>query len=68
MINKELRYYSVPQVSRMLNVHENTVKRYIREGVLKGFKVNRRGDWRISETELDNFVKQMTSCILGEVA
>ena len=57
-MKQDTRYYTVPQVSNILQIHQNTVKRYLKEGVLQGFKINRRGDWRIPESEITRFVNQ----------
>ena len=44
-------YLTVSQVAEKLQVHENTVLRWLREGVLKGRRYGRL--WRIPTSELD---------------
>lgn len=45
---------TVKQVSAVLSVHPETVKRLLRAGKLKGFKVGK--DWRVSEDALRELV------------
>ena len=48
-------YYSVEQVSTMLQLHPKTVQRHIREGRLKATKLGKR--WRISGHDLSLFAE-----------
>src|SRR6056297_3146309 len=50
-MNKE--YYTVKQIAQLLELHEKTVQRYIREGKIKAQKVGK--SWRISKGNLDDF-------------
>ena len=50
------KYYTVDQISSMLNLHEKTIQRYIREGKLKASKVGK--SWRINGHDLSVFVEQ----------
>jgi excisionase family DNA binding protein len=50
------KYYTVDQISSMLDLHEKTVQRYIREGKLKASKVGK--SWRINGHDLSVFVEQ----------
>lgn len=40
-MNKD--YYTVNQISNMLNIHPKTIQRYIREGKLRAAKVGKGG-------------------------
>lgn len=44
----------VPYVSVMLGIHPNTVKKYLRTGIIKGFKVG--AEWRICKEEIAAFM------------
>lgn len=44
----------VPYVSIMLGIHPSTVKKYLRTGVIKGFKVG--ADWRICKNAIAAFM------------
>jgi len=46
-------YYTVKQIAQLLELHEKTVQRYIREGKIKAKKVGK--SWRISKENLDDF-------------
>lgn len=48
-------YYTPQEVADKLKVNIRTIYRWIREGKLKAVKI---GDlWRISESELERFIK-----------
>jgi len=47
---------TLQEVAQRLNVHENTVKNFIRGGKLVGYKLNRV--WRIKEKDLEKFLDQ----------
>jgi excisionase family DNA binding protein len=48
-------FYSVEQVSAMLQLHPKTVQRHIREGRLKATKLGKR--WRVSGHDLSLFTE-----------
>lgn len=52
-------FYTVEQVSNILNVHPKTVQRYIREGKLRATKIGK--SWRITRHNLSNFT-ECNSC------
>jgi len=52
----EQRYYTVAKVAEMLDIHEKTIQRYIREGKLRATKVGKA--WRISGHDLSLFVNE----------
>jgi len=45
---------STQEISKYLGVHEMTVYRWLKKGVLPGFKVG--GRWRSKKDVLDNFL------------
>lgn len=47
------KYYTVEQISEMLNMHPKTIQRYIREGKLKASKVGK--GWRVTGHDLSVF-------------
>lgn len=47
------KYYSVEQISEMLQMHPKTIQRYIREGKLKAAKVGK--GWRVTGHDLSVF-------------
>lgn len=48
-------YYSVEQLSDMLNIHPKTIQRYIREGKLRASKIGK--SWRITGHDLSVFTE-----------
>lgn len=52
-------YYTVEQISNMLNIHPKTIQRYIREGKLRATKIGK--GWRITGHDLSTFTES-NSC------
>jgi excisionase family DNA binding protein len=48
-------YYTVEQISKMLNIHPKTIQRYIREGKLRATKIGK--GWRITGHDLSAFTE-----------
>jgi excisionase family DNA binding protein len=49
------KYYSPEEMAEQFNLKPATVRKWIRQGQLKAIKLG--GLWRISEEELQRFVK-----------
>lgn len=56
-MNRE--YYTVKQIAKFLNLHEKTVQRYIREGLIKAQKFGK--SWRVNEEDLNKFTGEATN-------
>lgn len=52
-MNKD--YYTVDQISDMLNIHPKTIQRYIREGKLRAAKIGK--GWRVNGHDLSTFIE-----------
>lgn len=52
------KYYSVYEISNLLKMKSTGVREYLKQGKIKGVKLNK--EWRISETNLKNFVSNLT--------
>lgn len=50
------KLFSPGEVANLLDIHVKTVRRYLRDGTLKGIKIG--GSWKISEEELEKSVEQ----------
>ena len=48
-------YYTVEQISDMLNIHPKTIQRYIREGRLRATKIGK--SWRVNGHDLSIFIE-----------
>ena len=57
----EHKYYTVAQIAEMLDIHEKTIQRYIREGKLNASKVGK--SWRISGHDLSVFVSSNPNAV-----
>jgi len=52
---KQEKYLTLKEVSKILNVSERSMFRYIHSGRLKASKI---GSWRIREKDLEDFIKE----------
>jgi excisionase family DNA binding protein len=52
----EEKLLTPPQVAGLLQIHERTVTRWLRNGYLRGFKIGK--EWRVSARDLDSFLEQ----------
>jgi len=50
--------YTPEEVAKKLKVSEQTVRRYLRENKIKGFKIG--NNWRIKENDLLAFIDKQT--------
>ena len=46
---------SVSEVAALYGVHIESVRRWLREGTLGGYRLGAKGDWRIPREALDRF-------------
>ncbi len=44
------------EVSHLLNVHINTVRRWSNQGILKAYRIGSRGDRRFRQEDVDSFL------------
>lgn len=52
------RWYTVEQVAERLQVAEVTVRRWLREGLLRGSRLPGKAGWRIPASELERFLQE----------
>lgn len=45
-------------VAHLLGVHNNTVRRWSKKGILKSYRISSRGDRRFRREDLDSFLKE----------
>ncbi|MBA7691354.1 hypothetical protein ES703_99897 [subsurface metagenome] len=48
---------NVSDVSQLLGIHVNTVRRWAQRGILKAYRIGSRGDRRFQREDIDNFLK-----------
>ncbi len=58
MVNEEkiAHMLTVNEVSQILHIHSNTVRRWANQGILKTYRVNNRGDRRFIREDIDRFL------------
>ncbi|HLF76359.1 MAG TPA: helix-turn-helix domain-containing protein [Dehalococcoidia bacterium] len=54
---------TVEEVAHRLRLHAESVRRLLREGDLRGFRL--AGRWRISEKDLDDFLERRRQDMTG---
>lgn len=55
IMTNDLKFYTTQEVADMLKQHEETIRRKLRTGELKG--VNLGGRWRITQEELMKYLE-----------
>ena len=50
-----IKFYTVSEVAEMLQSHEETIRRKLRSGEIKG--INFGKSWRISQENLEKYLK-----------
>jgi len=53
----EFRWYEVKDIVEMLNVHEQTVRRWIRQGDLEAVMLGRKGGYRVKASDLEAYLE-----------
>jgi excisionase family DNA binding protein len=49
-------WYTVEEIAKRLKVHEQTVRRWLREGSLRGRSFGGKTGWRVRDSELRAFL------------
>jgi excisionase family DNA binding protein len=49
---------TVKDVARLLNIHVNTARRWSDQGILKSFRITRRGDRRFRQEDIVHFLAE----------
>lgn len=54
----EIKVYTVEQAAKKLSVSDQTVRLWLREGLIKGTKIGDGRIWRITEEAITEFLKR----------
>jgi excisionase family DNA binding protein len=54
-------FLKVEDVAERLQVHEETVRRWLREGRLEGYRISRRGGWRVKPESVIKMLEAMSA-------
>lgn len=57
VVNAE-RFLTVGDVATELHLSIETIRRYLRSGELKGFRISRQAGWLVSRDELERFIRE----------
>jgi len=49
---------TVKEVSRLLNIHPNTVRRWSEGGLIKAYRIGQRGDRRFKREDIDILLQE----------
>ena len=49
---------TVKEVAQMLHVHDNTIRRWSNEGIIKMYRISSRGDRRFKPEDIDKFLTE----------
>ena len=53
------RMLTVEDVAKQLQVHPETIRRWLREGRLDGYRISRRGGWRVRPESVEKMLDEM---------
>ena len=59
MEHEQIVMLTVKQVCDVLQVHRNTLRRWIAAGRVPAYRIGPRGDLRLKQDDLDAFIEQM---------
>jgi len=54
--NNNSAMLTISDVSHLLNVHVNTVRRWSNQGLLKSYRIGSRGDRRFKKKDIEKFL------------
>lgn len=49
---------TVREVAQLLHIHNNTVRRWSDEGIIRTYRISRRGDRRFKREDIDSFLNR----------
>ena len=58
-LNEKRSMLTVREVARLLNAHENTVRRWTDQGILRAYRIGSRGDRRFRRDDIIPFVNEL---------
>jgi excisionase family DNA binding protein len=60
------RWYTVEEIVVMLKIHEQTVRRWIREGQLQAVMLGRKAGYRVRARDLEAFLAERETGLEGK--
>lgn len=56
--NKIGHFMTVSEVAQLLHLHNNTVRRWSDQGMIKTYRISRRGDRRFKQEDIQKFLAE----------
>lgn len=53
------RFYTLPEVAEALNISMSQMRALIKNGDIEGIQIGGRGQWRIEDVKLDEYIERM---------
>ncbi|MBA7485922.1 hypothetical protein ES707_21474 [subsurface metagenome] len=50
---------TVKEVTQLLHIHSNTLRRWSDKGIIKALRITRRGDRRFRQEDIDRFLTEL---------
>ena len=61
MVETQDRWLTVDEAAAQIQVHPETIRRWLRDGKVVGVLISRAGGYRIRQSELDRFLSDRTT-------
>ena len=52
------RFYTIPEVAESFATSEAQIRRLLKSGDLEGIQIGGRGQWRIEDTKIDEYIQR----------
>lgn len=53
------RFYTIPEVAEAFATSEAQIRSLLKSGELEGIQIGGRGQWRIEDTKVDEYIERM---------
>ena len=60
-INQMGPMLTVREVAQLLHIHSNTVRRWSDRGIIRAYRITRRGDRRFKREDIAQFLAELTT-------
>ncbi len=65
VIQSNLELLTVKEVAKMIHVHPHTLRRWSDEGLIKAYRISRRGDRRFKLEDVQSFLSEQNQSNIG---
>jgi excisionase family DNA binding protein len=59
------KFITTSEAAVKLNVHGNTVRRWCNSGIISSYRINRRGDRRLVESDVDTLKNNISRKVIS---